>query len=554
MPLEDTSNVNAALIEAINQNDIHALEDAINNGANVNQDIDEDRRTPLHYAVMNGNLKAVTAILNAGAKITKSDIHSETPLHYAATTGKADIISAMLINTSLAVYQMNHNGKTPLHIAAENGHTEAVVILSNKGAAVNKGCRYYDTTPLYYAASSGHVEAVEVLLKAGAWVNLCDKRRETPLHGAAENGHAEAITVLLNKGARVDLYDCSGRSPLHYAAHNGHIKALTTLLNAGAAINQGDNMGDTPLHYAVSTCNAEAINVLIKAGAKVNPSNHFGLTPLQTAAAWRRLSTPDVIKALLAGGAGLFNDFSRVKSQLADYFRFANSIATNLSAAPFLLPYPGVSYIYITDKYLLNALSFKEKLWLVRTVPYNEDIHPIVKAVLKETAAQSKQYRQNKRAALELYVLLTNAKQADNKESISLVKPATNQSTSDYDLHELIVSLQKLPNELILKICEFSFNGRFHNLDEKITKTIKTLTSAHEIDKALKNCTKEEQYQRKDLLFQAARANQDLSEVKFVSRKRSRSECVAEQEQPAAKRSRFAERFKSFSSRYCVLS
>ncbi len=48
--------------------------------------------TPLHQAVLDGNMSAVRLLLRHGADVNKQDEDTWTPLHAACAEGQADIV------------------------------------------------------------------------------------------------------------------------------------------------------------------------------------------------------------------------------------------------------------------------------------------------------------------------------------------------------------------------------------------------------------------------------------------------------------------------------
>jgi ankyrin repeat protein len=73
------------------------------------------------------------------------------------------------------------------------------------------------------------------------------------------------IESLLQHGAYVSARDSNGMTPLHIAAERNNIVAAKMLIEAGAKIMPRDNKGKTPLEYAES---AEMIKLLKAHGAK----------------------------------------------------------------------------------------------------------------------------------------------------------------------------------------------------------------------------------------------------------------------------------------------
>lgn len=67
---------------------------ALEAGANVN-DMDRDRFTPLHYAVINDNKKAGVALVKYGAKFSKRNKLGHTPLDYAISIKDSSLLSLL---------------------------------------------------------------------------------------------------------------------------------------------------------------------------------------------------------------------------------------------------------------------------------------------------------------------------------------------------------------------------------------------------------------------------------------------------------------------------
>ncbi|MFT4314783.1 MAG: ankyrin repeat domain-containing protein [Wolbachia pipientis] len=187
----------------------------------------------LRIATMNSHKDLVIALLENGAKVDEKGKNDEcTALHFAVKNGYIDVVEALL-DKKASVNSLSIFG-TPLNLAAEQGHKEIVEALLNKGADVNLQDNDRKT-PLHLAIRKGNENIVKVLLDKGANVNLQDNDRKTPLHLAAEQGHKEIVEILLEKEVDVNVKGVYGNNtPLHLAAKNGRKDVVIALLENGA--------------------------------------------------------------------------------------------------------------------------------------------------------------------------------------------------------------------------------------------------------------------------------------------------------------------------------
>jgi ankyrin repeat protein len=100
-------------------------------------DVDDDGRTGLEMAAMNGNVQIATILIKAGAKLDSQDRFGNTPLHAAVERKQLDMVE-LLLGSGAAVDLQNHTGMTPLMIAARSGELDIVRALLAKGASVAK--------------------------------------------------------------------------------------------------------------------------------------------------------------------------------------------------------------------------------------------------------------------------------------------------------------------------------------------------------------------------------------------------------------------------------
>ena len=247
---------------------------------NNNRAAHHDENSPLHKAAKAGDLDSVNHFIAVhGVTVNVTD-GSSLPLFYAVENGHVSVVAALIAaGADVKDYY--------LHYAARNGHVSVVAALIAAGADVNvkdsKG--WAPWPPLLWAARSGHVSVVSALIAAGADVNAKTRDDWTPLHLAASNGHVSVVSALIAAGAdlnaKTNFFGNSllNATPLHYAAWDGHVSVVSAFIAAGADLNVKGDDDWTPLHYAASEGHTSIVSALIAAEADVN---------IKTTAAGRR--------------------------------------------------------------------------------------------------------------------------------------------------------------------------------------------------------------------------------------------------------------------------
>ena len=150
-------------------------------------------RTPLHQAAEWADGRVVGLLLNATATIDLPDRDSSaTPLHLAVIAGNLDAVKA-LVRERRGLNARDRQGSAPLHFAM--GDPEIVRVLIEAGADINQPGDG-ERTPLHEAIQAGHLETVKLLLERRADRGARSRRGETPLELARRLERREMIELL----------------------------------------------------------------------------------------------------------------------------------------------------------------------------------------------------------------------------------------------------------------------------------------------------------------------------------------------------------------------
>lgn len=150
---------------------------------------DEDGLTPLHLAVIQGNMELLRVLLAGKANVNALDNERHSVVHWATVCGEIEALRAVL-GAGADISTPDINGGSPLHYAAQmcgvryavscqhHSAAEAFEILELILAQPQTDVGVVDVDrrqPLLWAASSGSAKAILALVKAGASVHSSDK-------------------------------------------------------------------------------------------------------------------------------------------------------------------------------------------------------------------------------------------------------------------------------------------------------------------------------------------------------------------------------------------
>uniref|UniRef100_A0A8D0L8U6 Inversin n=1 Tax=Sphenodon punctatus TaxID=8508 RepID=A0A8D0L8U6_SPHPU len=247
---------------------------------------DYEGRTPLHFAVADGNVAVVDLLTSyEGCNVTSYDNLFRTTLHWAALLGHAQIVHLLLERNKSGTIPSDSQGATPLHYAAQSNFAETVEAFL-KHPSVKDDSDLEGRTSFMWAAGKGSDDVIRTMLnlKLDIDINMTDKYAGTALHAAALSGHVSTVKLLLEHSAQVDATDVMKHTPLFRACEMGHKEVIQTLIKGGARVDLVDQDGHSPLHWAALGGNADVCQILIENNINPNVQDYAGRTPLQCAA------------------------------------------------------------------------------------------------------------------------------------------------------------------------------------------------------------------------------------------------------------------------------
>eukprot|EP01133_Synstelium_polycarpum_P011503 gene11503-13419_t len=254
----------------------------IDSGNINNRQRKESGVTPLHEAAASGDLRAVTILVENHANVNARSYYG-TPLHFATSAGEnGHLIIKYLVQHGADARQRNEQGMTPLHVAAFHGMPECLAtLIAGGGAEVNGKCEDGSTPLLKAIHGASGSEAKE---NNGADPNIANDQDETPLHFAGYYGLVEIVQALIGRGANLEARDKWGETPLHKCVYTNQLRALELLVSMGARMTAVNHEAETPLHIAVRKSSGECSTTLVAKGAPLNAPNKYGEAPLHYAA------------------------------------------------------------------------------------------------------------------------------------------------------------------------------------------------------------------------------------------------------------------------------
>ena len=249
--------------------------------------------TPLHLAVVRGNLENVRASLqDEHCNVNSLDGEGHTPVITAAYLGHTDIVKLLSSHSKCDLSKTDKDKRTALHYASEEGFEDIVKVLSNRNKDITMLEDKNGIVALHLAAFNGHLAIVNILLALkSSDQQHANKQGQNALHLACHQGYLHVVRYLvIERHFDPMSKDFKGVTPLHFAAAisgcrrvflpdslsnsgttpHSPLKLVQFLTQHGSSCLSTDSNNSTPLHYAAYAGHCDVVEYLAQ-HPSVNP-------------------------------------------------------------------------------------------------------------------------------------------------------------------------------------------------------------------------------------------------------------------------------------------
>lgn len=291
-PTAVARNGAGSVVDAAARGDLRALEALLQAGASVD-DRDADGNTALMAAAAAGQLEAARLLVTRGADRNAKNVRHATALTLATGVQHPQLAALLLDDAN----EIDRNDlSAALFVAATNCDEATTRLLINRGARANP--RQNGQTPLMRAAVRCPAAIADILARDP--IDAADKWKRTALWIAAQSGNTAIVATALAKGAAREAMGVHGATPLIAALEQRHEETALLLMRSGANVSARTAAGETPLIAAAHAGLKEAVEEALDRGADPNARDALGVSALMTAA---RQGHAEIVTALLAKGA-----------------------------------------------------------------------------------------------------------------------------------------------------------------------------------------------------------------------------------------------------------
>lgn len=268
---------------------------------------DANGNTAFNYAVRNGNIQTLKALVAKGVK------YNDNAMIMAAqgSRGGSNTLPVYQYLESLKINPnaIGKNGENVLHALVRRPKQEEIInYFVSKGVDINKADNDGTTPFMNAAATNTDVTLLTSLLAQVKNINHVNNKGVSALTLAVRSNTPEVVALLIAKGADVNVVDkngdnlaaylIQGYAPQRAEAYEAKAKLL---VEKGLKLNVPQKNGNTLYHLAMAKEDIELLKRLEALKLDVNSKNAEGLTILHKAAMTAKDDA--ILKYLISIGA-----------------------------------------------------------------------------------------------------------------------------------------------------------------------------------------------------------------------------------------------------------
>jgi ankyrin repeat protein len=230
------------VVAAMESRDIETLDAVCFYMSTSNVVLDEQGRTPAHFAAMWGDVEMLDLFRRRNGNFVVTDAFGKTPLHYALEYGWDEVVE-FLLNPAFEI-PFPQNWFTSL----TNTTTPEIIQKLLRVADCNAQDSLTGETALFKAVELDNFPVFMALLAHKADTTIQSKNGETPFLKAVALDRIQFIAMLYERAFLEETSE--GRNGLHIAASLGNERSVRFLLSRGMDHSKKDHEGRTPLELA----------------------------------------------------------------------------------------------------------------------------------------------------------------------------------------------------------------------------------------------------------------------------------------------------------------
>jgi ankyrin repeat protein len=316
------NGANALHLAAANEETTDLIDAFLETGKFDIDGVDNNGRTPLHYAIKRPNPVTINArrLIKMGAEPSIADKNGVTPLHMAAKNENAesmDLIEILLNTEAVDVNCVDKQGRTPLACARDNKHglSERIANRLKENGAVRVEEEICQDNLLDECTSGGEATGNSLVNDEDENESETENPKKAPTFKIVVDSSGEKIRIQIKEGTKLGKGNWGEhvmnalRSALRKAKATEIIDISLDTESRDPHVttppectsdDDNENMVKKVLTEAIAHSDAEKVRNLIEMGADISKVTWRGLNALHAASVCAK--TTEILDVILASG------------------------------------------------------------------------------------------------------------------------------------------------------------------------------------------------------------------------------------------------------------